>query len=192
MERHFNGAHFLGRGAVDAIEQHFGGPPANLLLELGHRGQGRVHQLGGGDVVEAGDSDVFGDAQPGFADGEHGAHGHQIIRGKHGPRARREAEQLLHPLVAAGLGVIAAADEHFLERDVMLGERLAVTLDAPRPRRCIFDAGDHPDAGVAALDQVVDDGPGRGDVVDEDHIHRRGSRGLEKVHHGDVELRQVI
>ena len=75
----------------------------------------------------------------------------------------------------------------------MFFQRLAVAVHAGAPRRGIFLPGDHADAVITPLDQVIDHierGPG---IVNKNHIHRRRRFWLDlEMHNRDIQVGQVI
>ena len=87
-------------GDVDDPGQRIGGRVAEACLVLSHRRQGRLHECGELDVVEADERHVGGHGAPCAPEPPASRRGHEVAGGEHGRRRLGEVEQPAHRGIA--------------------------------------------------------------------------------------------
>ena len=171
----------------DAIEHAGAGPLAQLAHRLVDRGQRRVEQAAGIDVVKADHGHLVGDAHPRRGERPHDADGHLVV-GAHdrlrqrpalpgqqvfpGPLATADAED---PLDRADQLALRITAEHVLQGESPLAGvgRVRRPVDMEQAPHAVFG------------DEVGDDGGRAREVVGGHHVGRPLARGPGDDDHGD-------
>jgi hypothetical protein len=98
------------------LEQVIHRPPAHLVVRERHGGEGRP-QVGGNEllVVEADDSDIFGDAEAPLLECLVGSHGRRVVATEDGRREVRDPHQLCGATVPAVRGAVAVTEQGTVE-----------------------------------------------------------------------------
>ena len=126
-------ARLQGDGCVQPAEQKLSSVGADLVGRLHCHGQEGEEPRGVGQIVEADQGDVVGDAQAAALQLVDHAHGDGVVGGKDGIGGAARVQRLRHHALAGEGLVLAVPDQPRVLRDARLGQRDAIAQSRGRP-----------------------------------------------------------
>lgn len=161
-----------GSALLDAVEEGLCGDGAHFEEGLVDGRKRRDGESGEVDVVEADDGNVAGNAEAGFVEDDHGAHGGSVVIGKESGEGELGGQQRFRGKttdVGSVRGIFELEDEFRVDGEIQFGGNFLDGVPARDGVRTGRRPAKKSDMSVAEVEQVLKDEP-CGVVVIEDNV----------------------
>lgn len=161
-----------GSAILDAVEEGLCGDGAHFEEGLVDGGKRRDGERGEGDVVEADDGDVAGNAEAGFVEDDHSTHGGSVVIGEKSSEWELGGQQRFRGKIAdirSVWGIFELEDKFRMDREIQFGGNFLDGVPARDGVRTGRRPAEKSDTPVAEVDQMLKDKP-CGAMVIEDYI----------------------